>query len=56
MNKNTNFSSQISAAEIKQMCSTAFREIFPEVVAMEKIEKRKGKITDSDLKRIFNIK
>ena len=50
MNKNTTF----TAAEIKQICSTAFREVFPEVVAMEKCEKEKGKITDSDLRKIFN--
>lgn len=51
-----NNGSYFSADEIKRLCDDAFGRVFPEVVQMEKIEKEKGKITDSDLRKIFNIK
>ena len=53
MKKNT-CTLPISADEMKSICDEAFSKAFPEVVAMEKIIEEKGKITDSDLRKIFN--
>ena len=55
MKKNT-CALPISTDEMKSICDEAFSKAFPEVVAVEKIIEEKGKITDSDLKRVFNIK
>ena len=56
MKRGTAWTSPISSNEMKRLCDEAFARAFPEVAAMEAIKKEKGKLSDADLRRIFNIK
>ena len=46
----------ISADEMKNLMESTFANVFPEVVQLENVKKEKGKVTEEDVKRIFNIR